>query len=365
VNLKITNNYLLYFAALIVWIITILIKFKYNGLIFNFDYGLYHPDGALYTTTALDWSGYSETEAAKIVSEWYNTHALKFNNTNPSDFYYSVHPLYAEYSSRVLYPFLSVPFVKIFGIPGMLVIPAFSLLVVILFVAKIGASLRKPFISFLTLVMISSSPTTTRWMMINTTDALLVGIFAIVAYFLAKKAVDFNWYTIFGVLVVLTGITRISILFWAAIALVLLLQNNVKKSIYIIAISIIIVIPTLLSNSSNSFLAVEAQRSLWQRFLLYPFYLIKITFYEFAQLFILDRVLFFMCVLSIFYAFKHFHKESSKYLVFIFLAGLMTGAVNGTVGVNFRYQLPVLAFICWSLIDNINITLKGFLRIYK
>jgi len=364
-SFKTTNNSFLYFAALIIWIITVLIKFKYNGLIFNFDYGLYHPDGALYTTRALDWSGYSETEAAKIVSDWYNTHAFKFNNTSPLDFYYSVHPLYAEYSSRVLYPFLSVPFVKIFGIPGMLVIPSFSLLVVMLFVAKIGVGLQKPFTSFLILVMISSSPTTTRWMMINTTDALLVGLFSIVAYFLAKKVKCVKWYIIFGVLVVLTGITRISLLFWIAIALVLLLQNNTKKSIYIIAISIIVVIPTLLSNSSNSFLAVEAQRSLWQRFLLYPFYLIKITFYEFAQLFILDRVLFFMCILSLFYAFKYLHKESSRYLVFIFLAGLLTGAVNGTVGVNFRYQLPVLTFICWSLIDNINITLKGFLRIHK
>jgi hypothetical protein len=38
----------------------------------------------------------------------------------------------------------------------------------------------------------------------------------------------------------------------------------------------------------------------------------------------------------------------------IFSAGLLTGALNGNVGVNFRYQLPVLIFICWNLIDNLN-----------
>ena len=82
-NFKIKNNFYLYFATSIVWLITVLIKIKYNGLIFNFDYGLFHPDGALYATRALDWSGYTETEAAKIVSDWYNTHSFKFNNTNP------------------------------------------------------------------------------------------------------------------------------------------------------------------------------------------------------------------------------------------------------------------------------------------
>jgi len=127
-------------------------------------------------------------------------------------------------------------------------------------------------------------------------------------------------------------------------------------------VSVLIVIPTLLSNSSNSFLAVEADRSLWQRFLLYPLYLIKITFYEFAQLFVMDRILFFLCALSIYFSFKYINKDSSKYLLLVLFAGLLTGAMNGTVGVNFRYQLPVIALICWSIIDNTNISFNGFLK---
>jgi len=342
--------------------VTILIKLKYNGLIFGFDYGLYHPDGTLYTTRALDWSGYSETQAAKMVSDWYNVHAFKFNNTEPSDLYYAVNPFYKEYSPRILYPFLSVPFIKIFGIPGMLVIPALSLLVVMLIVVKIGIHLKKSFASMLTLIGISSSTTVTRWMVVNTTDALLVGIFSVGAYFLMRKIRSPKWYLISGVLVVLTGLTRISVLFWIAIATVLLIQKNQRKAIFIVLISVLVVIPTLLSNSSNSFLAVEADRSLWQRFLLYPFYLIKITFYEFAQLFVMDRILFFMCALSIYLSFKYINKDSSKYLLLFLFAGLLTGAMNGTVGVNFRYQLPVIAFICWSIIDNTNISLNGFLK---
>jgi hypothetical protein len=342
--------------------VTLLIKLKYNGLVFGFDYGLYHPDGALYTTRALDWSGYTETEAAKIVSNWYNIHAFKFNNTKTSDFYYSVHPLYPEYSPRILYPLLSIPFIKLLGVPGMLAVPALSLLILLLVILKIGLDLNKPFIAFLTLVSVASSSTVVRWMMANTTDALLVGIFSVATYCIVKKISSYRWYLVFGVLVMLTGLTRISILFWVAVSSVLLIQRNRKKAIFITVVSVLIVIPTLLSNSSNSFLAVEANRSLWQRFLLYPFYLIKITFYEFAQLFVMDRILFFMCASSIYLSFKYINKDSSKYLLLVLFAGLLTGAMNGTVGVNFRYQLPVIAFMCWSIIDNTNISLNGFLK---
>ena len=356
------NNIVLYFVIIGMWLISVMIKLKYNGLVFGFDYGLYHPDGALYATRALDWSGYTETEAAKIVSDWYNVHAYKFNYTTPSDLYYSVHPLYKEYSPRILYPLLSVPFVKFFGVPGMLFIPALSLLAILLVILKIGIELNKPFIAILTLVSVASSSTVIRWMMANTTDALLAGIFSVTAYCLVRRISFCRWYSVFGVLVILSGLTRISILFWVAVASVLLIQKNRKKAIFITALSVLIVIPTLLSNSSNSFLAVEADRSLWQRFLLYPFYLIKITFYEFAQLFVMDRILFFLCALSIYFSFKYINKDSSKYLLLVLFAGLLTGAMNGTVGVNFRYQLPVIAFICWSIIDNTNISLNGFLK---
>jgi hypothetical protein len=244
----------------------------------------------------------------------------------------------------------------------MLAVPALSLLVVLLMILKIGIELDKPFIAFLTLTSVASSSTVVRWMIANTTDALLVGIFSVIAYCLVRKILSSGWYLAFGALVILTGVTRISILFWIAIASVLLIKKNHRQAIFITVISVLIVIPTLLSNSSNSFLAVEAQSSLWQKFLLYPFYLIKITFYEFAQLFVMDRILFFLCTLSVYFSFRYIYKESSKYLLSILFAGLLTGAMNGTIGVNFRYQLPVIAFVCWSIIDNTNISLNNFIR---
>ena len=361
-NFRLKKNTLLYITALTMWAVAVLIKLKYNGLVLGFDYGLFHPDGTLYTTRTLDWAGFTEVEAANKVSIWYNLYSYKFNNTNSSDFYYSVNHLYADYAPRILYPLLSIPFVKVFGIAGMLIVPILSLLMVMVMVAQLGILHNKLFASFLVLIMVSSSSTVLRWMMINATDALLVGLFSLVAYNLSRTRTNFSWYTIFGILIVLTSLTRLSILFWFAIALVLLIRKKTYKSIFVALVSIIAVIPTLLNDSSSSFLTVESDKELSQRILLYPFYVLKIAFYEFSQLFILDRILFFMCILSLYYSIRYFYKDSSKYLLFVFCAGILTGALNGTVGVNFRYQLPVITFICWSIIDNSSLYLKRSLK---
>jgi hypothetical protein len=352
-----------YSTVCILWVISILVKLQFNGLILGFDYGLYHPDGALYATRALDWSGYSETGAANAVWDWYKAHAYKFSFSSPADLYYANHPLYPEYSTRILYPLLSIPFVKLLGVSGMLVIPALSLLVLMLIVTNIGLSLKKPEITLVILFLITSSSTVMRWMLSNTTDALLAGLFAIAGYMIAKKTYRVYWYFLFGLLILLSGITRISLLFWLVIAAMLWLQKSKAKAVYVAFLSLLIVYPTLLSHQSSSFLAVEGDKPFLEKLLLYPFYLMKITFFEFAQLFVLDRIFFILCIATIVVSIKNFRKDSSKYLLFIFLAGLLTGALNGNVGVNFRYQLPVLFFICWNLIDNLNFSLNLFKKL--
>jgi len=356
------NNLVFFFTIFAIWILAILVKLNFNGLVFGFDYGLYHPDGALYTTRALDWSGYSEIEAAKAVASWYNTHAFKFNSIDAIGLLYANHPLYAEYSTRILYPLLSVPFVKLFGIPGMLVIPALSLLTLMLLVANVGIRQDKRFITVVVLFLLSSSSTVMRWMLSNTTDALLVAVFSFAGFLLVKKVSNSIWWLAFGVLVLLSGITRISVVFWVVIAVFLSSQKLKTRSFYIVFLSILVVIPTLLTHQSSSFLAVEGNRPLLEKLILYPFYLVKVTFYEIMQLIVLDRIFFLICALCVYISLRNIHKDSSKLFLYILFAGLITGALNGNVGVNFRYQLPVLYFICWSLIDNLNFSFDFFKR---
>lgn len=362
---RISNNFLVYFFVFLFWALSILLKIKFNGLVLGFDYGLYHPDGALYSTRGFDWSGFSESQSAKIVSDWYNLHAFKFNSTIPNDLYYVNHPLYPEYSTRILYPLLSVPFIKLLGMQGMLVVPALSLLLLMLIVAKIGLALQKPLSTLVVVFILSSSTTVLRWMLVNTTDALLAGIFALIAFVLFKKISDVGWYGYIGILIVLSGVTRISLLFWLGIGLVLFLNSSKTKGIYTALLSILVALPTVLSHSENSFLAIEGNRPIIEKLLLYPFYLIKVTFYEFAQLFVFDKILFFMCIFSIYFSVRTFKKISSKYLLIMFIAGFLTGALNGNVGVNFRYQLPILVFVCWSLLDNASPRIEKLIKLNK
>jgi hypothetical protein len=362
-KLRYKSNLVLFFGVIAIWGVSVIIKLKFNGLIFGYNYGLYHPDGALYTTRALDWAGLSEIEAATRVSNWYNLHAFKFNATSPADLFYANHHLYAEYSTRVMYPLLSVPFVKLFGVPGMLVIPALSLLTLMLAIAKIGVIQSKRFVSLMVLFCIASSSTVMRWMLSNTTDALLVAVFSFAGFLLVKRVSNSFWYLAFGVLILLSGITRISVVFWFAIALFLFFQRLKIRSFYILFVSTLVVIPTLLTHQSSSFLAVEGSRPFLEKLILFPFYLVKVTFYEIMQLIVLDRIFFLICTLCVYLGLRNIHKDSSKLLFYILFAGLITGALNGNVGVNFRYQLPILFFICWSLIDNLNFSLNSFKRI--
>lgn len=356
-------NFYTYFLVFLLWALSVVIKLKFNGLVFGLNYGLYHPDGALYATRALDWAGLSEIDAATKISNWYNLYAFKFNTTSPADFFYANHHLYREYSTRVMYPLLSVPFVKLFGVPGMLVVPTLSLLTLMLLVAKIGIIQNKRFITLIVLIGISSSSTVMRWMLSNTTDALLVAIFSVAGFLLVKKISSSYWYLLFGMLILLSGLTRISVIFWVAIASVLWFEKFKVRSTYVILLSFSIAVPTLLTHPSSSFLAVEGNRTFLEKSFLYPYYLIKVTFYETTQLMILDRIFFLVCALCLYLSLRNIRKVSSRLLLLILFAGLLTGALNGNVGVNFRYQLPVLFFVCWSLIDNLNFSFNSFKRI--
>jgi hypothetical protein len=364
-KIKLKKNIWIYLIVFFIWGLSTGLKLRFNGLVFGFDYGLYHPDGALYSTRAFDWSGFSESQSAKIVSDWYNIHAFKFNFTVPNDLYYANHHLYPEYSTRILYPLLSVPFIKLMGMQGMLVVPALSLLLLMLVVTKIGLTLQKPLSTLAVVFLLSSSTTVLRWMLANTTDALLTGIFALIAFVLFKKLSTVGWYVCIGILIVLSGVTRISLLFWLGIGLVLFLNNSKTKGVYTALLSIVVVLPTILSHSGNSFLAVEGDRPFLEKLFLYPFYLIKVTFYEFAQLFVFDKILFFMCIFSIYFSVRAFEKISSKYLLIMFTTGLLMGALNGNVGVNFRYQLPVLVFVCWSLLDSASPRIEKLIKLNK
>ena len=127
-----TSKQFLYPAALIfTWAISVIARLKFNGLAYGFDYGLYQPDGMHYTFRTLTFLGNSDLVSAQMVSDWYSTHGFKISQINPSDLLPENNRVWGVISPRILYPVLSVPFVALLGIPGMLAIPALSFLILL------------------------------------------------------------------------------------------------------------------------------------------------------------------------------------------------------------------------------------------
>ena len=55
--------------VILFWLVDLISKLKYNGLIYGFDYGLYHPDGSLYTFRTLNLMGHSQLDSGQMVSD--------------------------------------------------------------------------------------------------------------------------------------------------------------------------------------------------------------------------------------------------------------------------------------------------------
>jgi hypothetical protein len=97
----------------------------------------------------------------------------------------------------------------------------------------------------------------------------------------------------------------------------------------------------------------QSENGFWSKIAQLPISAFKVAFIEIAQLAVLDRVLLLVIILSVYFAFTNRQKDSSMYFLAVFLGVWALGAINGTLGVNFRYQLPVMIFSAWVLLDSL------------
>ena len=346
------SRWVLFFAILLLWSVDLISKWKFNGLMFGLDYGLYQPDGTLYTFRTLNWLGHADSESARLVSDWYSTHSFKMKNIDPSSLYYQVNSQWNRFLPRLVYPALSLPFVAMFGIKGMLFIPALSMLCLMVSILFIGIHYKQELIALCIAALLSFSITVNRWMFINTTDSVLVALSALSVLLLIKNRTQSKtWWVGLAVLIVTSGFTRVSVLEWLAISLVLFLRRERIKSIFIAVIASIVFIPAIYKNTSSAILPNERQSGFIEKMIAYPKTFIRVGFYEIAELAVLDRLLLMFLLVALVFSIFSWRAFSSQVFIAEIFALWVTGAVNGTIGVNFRYQLPLVVFGAWALID--------------
>ena len=338
----------------ILWIVTTIAKILFNGLIFEFDYGLFHPDGAFYTFRTLLFSGYDKFEAGRMVADWYAVYPAKPAAIDPTSLFFENAPgTWDQYGPRILYPLLSVPFVKIFGIWGMLVVPALTYLVVLIATAYIAYKTNRVGTGLIIIILITSSATISRWMYINATDGLLM-LFTALFVILIYKNQDFSLTRIqlFGTLflIVLSSLTRFSALMWLFVGCLFLLHRKYREGSLISAVSIIGAIPIFLRPFGNDVLPELNEKSNLEKVLNYPISFARISIYEIGQLFVLDRIFFWVLILAFVLAIFNIGRIQSQFFIASFVSLWITGSLNAVLGVNFRYQLALVPFLLWLLV---------------
>ena len=341
-----------YLLISLVWIVSVISKLKFNGLVYGLDFGLYHPDGVHYTLRTLVWLGHNPAEAAQQVSNWYSVNSAKNVVIDPISILPENSPVWGLVNPRLLYPFLSLPFVSLFGVAGMLVVPALSLLITMFAIYKLASSRLGRTSSLLLTISISLSPTILRWSVANLTDPLSMALFSFVPLLFTSKLNQRSQYLCFFTLILLTSVTRFCLPIWMAIALFLFLTRKFRSSIFVAFVAFVASLQALLSGTSVGLLPSEGSETPLQKMALLPISFIKIAIVEVGQLVVLDRFLLGILIFATISSLRNYRMESSKLFLLVALAVWLLGAINGVFGVNFRYQLPLVPFIYWVIITS-------------
>jgi len=338
--------------VLLLWTFSVGGRLWANGISYGLDYGIFQPDGAHYTYRTLLFLGHNSTDAANRVVSWYQIHGFKNNIFDTSFLTPDDESTWGLVAPRVVYSILSMPFVLLFGIPGMLVIPALSFLVLLFSVYYIGRLSNHTSLTLAIVFGISISPTVLRWMLSNLTDSPLAAFFAVVVICLIKANDSKNVIFYLAALATLSSFTRFCLPVWIAITVVMFFNSRKRDSLILLTVSLIASIPTFLYMPTNAVLPGSQPVGLVSKILGVFLSFFKITFWEMAQLAVLDRVLLAILVLAIGVSILTWREMNSQYFLAVLLSVFFIGAINGTIGVNFRYQLPVLGFMAWVLISN-------------
>jgi len=407
-----SKSFLVISLLVIFWALAVASRLLWNGDVYGLDFRTYHPDGVCYSKFAFDFAGESE-RGIKEINETYQRIGSPSGGLPSSTDEARLSCTGIGLEARVLYPLLSAPFVKIFGLPGMLVIPALSWLWTIL--VPVGLLVRRgqylgPAIAG---GLAIASVTVSRWGVANIVDPLLMALVASTLLFLPIFRPPRKWDILgLALLAVAGALTRQSFPIWIAIALgpwiawLLMKRNRTEHStlrnnpwnlplLVLTGTSLVSwrivdsifgaqnsssVINSWLGKVTSAFnsaapevlqqipsagilrdisatseplteIATETPdntlnllNQLWQATSHSLSLAFEVIYTEFGQLFVLDRALVILLVLAIVGAWRLRAHDYSYMFPAVFLVTLALGAVNSTVGINFRFQLSTIPF---------------------
>lgn len=294
----------------LLWALSVCGRLIKSGFVYGLNFELFQPDGGNYLKLTQDLSNFSIQNST--VYSW----------------------------TRPLYPILSIPFYKLLGANGMLVIPALSFLAIGIIFYYLGENKLDKTILLLCFFILTSSTTVLRWVIADLTDGLHLALFSLCCLGLLRKW-DFK---IMLFIIILGALARPMGPIWTALFIPFVFVETGKKKFKLLVLAIT---PSLLFVLNTIVMAIyggfaPSSKSLTQQLIDFPINFIKLIFVEFGQIAVLDRVLFYFAILTFILAMRIAQNNWAKAHIYVTLASFFISAWIGVVGVNFRYQLPLL-----------------------
>lgn len=354
-----------YIVAIAIWTICVAARLKFNGLVYNLDYSLFQPDGMYYSFKTLEFLGWSDKTALAEVINWYQGNSAKFQSLDLTSFNNPTSTPWVVTQFRFIYPLLSMPFVYLIGLSGMLVVPALSLLCFFLFIQKVAFIREVPKVGTILTLLFSCSPTLLRWTTVNYSDALLLALFSLFAYltYISGRIWSTRNLILLFLLIFLSTFTRQTFPIWLPIGLYFLFVKNWRVGWVIILTSLTCAIPSILTFPYGEFLGSKQEGDILQS--IYGFFgnAIYVNLIEIAQLIVLDRTLLIILLISFYCGLKLRDGVFVHIFFVVIFGGLLINSLVGVAGVNFRYLLPVLPFATSVIIrSNLATTIEESLK---
>jgi hypothetical protein len=315
------------------------------------------PDGLHYSVHTLRILDFNDIEIIKALKSQYQVTGIKV-----SEYFLNPAPWEAALvDPRIFYSILSAPFVKLFGLNGMFIVPiiCFTLLTTLpILFTKFFSKNKLYFLAFFISAVLLTSFYVKYNVLANTTDGL--SSLLIVALVLALHLLQKTGTSRFGALGIsivclMACTTRQNEIYVLGILMIFLISggfNSIKRN----SITVFIASSTIIAWLVFSFLSFDNYRVITSsdgaslstgnllivaRDLIVDFP--KTILIELSQLWLRDQGIFLLVLTSIFLII-YSQKLDFVGLSFLwcFLAGMTLTTINGGLGSGFRYVLPAI-----------------------
>lgn len=336
----------------------IYISLKLSNSWFGLNYGLFHPDGTIYSQRMLQLRGENQLDAFHKSQSWLDQFESVYKDRQEVSAGSAISELDAILKFRFMYPLFAAVAFPIFGMWSPL---AVSILAFFSFIALILYSSFKEKVEICGLgfiIFLTSSSTFMRWAITNCTDMLALAFLAWGIWLYSQKVFSNRIQLWIGTLFLsLACLTRPVGLLVVALVVALTLQGKNRSkfranSFWITRIVLLLVAcVSTFGAGANVVVAVNPSTpgSALHKILSLPLQAIKYFGFEIMELAAIDRIT--LIGLSAFTAliFVLRHESNVRPHLVVAVATLLLSLVNSTPGVNCRYWMP-FALIAWLLI---------------